>query len=373
MKKVCFVVSSPLTAKSFLKEPIYRLSNLCDVSLIVNLNGTDSGFLLKDFPVKQTIHFKIERKINIINDLICLFNLIKFFKKNKYDVIHSVSPKAGLISMLAGYLSNIPVRIHTFTGQVWSTKRGIFRFILKKIDSLISHCSTNLLTDSKSQLIFLKNQGFKKKINILGNGSICGVSLNRFNPSNIERENQRKKLKILKNETVFMFIGRINKDKGVIDLIEAFKKIDATEFPCSLFIIGNDENEIRFKYEFKNPNIHFFSYEENPENVLQACDVFCLPSYREGFGMSIIEASALEKPVICSDAYGLRDTIIDQETGLRHRVGDVGQLKQKIEYALLNPKKMKRMGKKGRIYVSKNFDQLYLLDEWENFYRKILK
>ena len=372
MKKICFVVSSPLTAISFLKEPINRLSKFYEIFLVVNLNGTDVN-LLRDLPLKRIIHFKIERKINIINDFICLIRLINFFRKNKYDAIHSLSPKAGFISMLAGYLSNIPTRVHTFTGQVWSTKKGIFRFILKKIDSLTSYCSTELLTDSESQLIFLRSQGFKKKINIFGNGSICGVSLNRFKPSNIERKNQRKKFKILDRETVFMFLGRINKDKGVIDLIEAFKKIDTNSFLCSLYLIGKDEDEIGSMYQSNYSNIHFLPHEKNPENILQACDVFCLPSYREGFGVSIIEASALEKPIICSDVYGLQDTIIEGETGLRHRVGDIYHLKQKIEFTMINPKKIKKMGVKGRVYVTKNFDQLLVLDEWEDFYRKILK
>ena len=371
MKKICFVVSSPMTVKSFLKEPISRLSKFYDVFLIVNLNNSDSS-LLRDLPLKKIVNFRIERKINIVNDFICLVKLIMFFKQNRYDVIHSISPKAGLISMLAGYFTYIPTRVHTFTGQVWSTKKGILRFILKKIDSLISLCATNLLVDSKAQLIFLRNQGVKKKINILGNGSICGVSLKQFKPTINVRKKQRKKMKILERETVFMFLGRINKDKGVIDLIEAFKKIDSAGLLCSLYIVGNDEDKIRSKYKFDQSNIHFYPYEKNPENILQACDVFCLPSYREGFGMSIIEASALEKPIICSDVYGLQDTIIEGQTGLRHKVGDINDLKHKIEFALSNPKKMEKMGINGRMYVSKNFDQVFLLSEWEKFYRRIL-
>ena len=113
-------------------------------------------------------------------------------------------------------------------------------------------------------------------------------------------------------------------------------------------------------------------FEKKPEELLQACDSFCLPSYREGFGLSVIEASALEKPIICSDAYGLADTIVQGETGLRHRVGDVDHLKKQLTFALNHPKEMRSMGKVGRKYVEDNYSEKRLLEEWENFYQKEL-
>ena len=106
--------------------------------------------------------------------------------------------------------------------------------------------------------------------------------------------------------------------------------------------------------------------------MLQACDTFCLPSYREGFGLSVIEASALEKPIICSDAYGLQDTIIEGETGLRHRVGEVAHLKEQLEWALEHPQAMREMGKQGRVYVAKNFSGNVLLEAWKSFYTNTL-
>ena len=169
-----------------------------------------------------------------------------------------------------------------------------------------------------------------------------------------------------------MFLGRLNKDKGVIDLIKAFGQLDQSKKPSSLFLVGHDEEQIKTRFQHVSPKIHFIPFEKKPEELLQACDSFCLPSYREGFGLSVIEASALEKPIICSDAYGLADTIIQGETGLRHRVGDVEHLKEQLSFALNHPKELNAMGKAGRNYVEANFSEKRLLKEWESFYKKQL-
>ena len=225
MKKICFIVSSPLTASSFLRGPISKLSKLFDIYLVVNLNNKHKD-LVNGLNVKKVFHFEIIRNINVFRDIVCLIKMIYFFKKNKFHAIHSVSPKAGLIAMLGGYISGIEIRIHTFTGQVWVTKKGVIRSALKFIDKLISKLSTLVLTDGRSQLEFLiKNKIVDKEAKVLGKGSISGVSLKKFNPVNKVRDKLRKQFNINKNQWVFMYLGRLKKDKGIIDLIEAFLKI----------------------------------------------------------------------------------------------------------------------------------------------------
>jgi glycosyltransferase involved in cell wall biosynthesis len=222
-------------------------------------------------------------------------------------------------------------------------------------------------------LRYLKEHGvINPAAQVLGKGSICGVSLTRFTPSVSLREERRKKLKLEENEWVFMFLGRLNHDKGVIDLIHAFRQLDQSKMPSSLFLVGHDEEQIKTRFQPISSKIHFIPFEKKPEELLQACDSFCLPSYREGFGLSVIEASALEKPIICSDAYGLADTIVQGETGLRHGVGDVDDLKQKLIYALNHREKLRAMGKAGRKYVKANFSEKRLLEEWKSFYKKQL-
>ena len=193
------------------------------------------------------------------------------------------------------------------------------------------------MVDGKSQLKFLfENNIAINKGKILGNGSIAGISTKRFNPSIIERKKQRKKLKIPNEEWVFMFLGRLNKDKGIIDLIKAFSLIDQSKNNCSLYLVGDDEEKIKEKFNSYSNKIFFIEHEKFPEKLMQACDTFCLPSYREGFGISIIEASALKIPIICSNIYGLNETVIDGLTGMKHQVGNITKIKC-LEYALLNP------------------------------------
>ena len=371
MKKLCFVVSSPATAMAFLKGPMQTLSKHYALHLIVNT--TDVTPLLAELPLKGVHVQAIERGINPIKDLNCLISMVRFLRKQQFDALHSISPKAGLMAMLGGLIANVPMRTHTFTGQVWATKKGLFLLLLKSMDLLIANCATHVLVDGKSQLAFLKEQSVvSENAGVLGKGSICGVSLERFSPSSTIREVRRKELSIPSDEWVFMFMGRLNKDKGIVDLIHAFSQLDQSKKPSSLFLVGHDEEQIKERFQHISPKIKFIPFEKKPEELLQACDSFCLPSYREGFGLSVIEASALEKPIICSDAYGLADTIVEGETGLRHRVGDVDHLKKQLTFALNHPKEMRSMGKAGRKYVEDNYSEKRLLEEWENFYQKEL-
>ena len=371
MKKLCFVVSSPATALAFLRGPMEVLAASYELHLIANTTHPEE--LLEELPIKAVHVFPIERGIRPLHDLRCLIQVIRFFRQVDFDALHSVSPKAGLMAMLGGYFAHTPLRTHTFTGQVWANKKGVFRFLLKAIDRLIARCATQILVDGKSQRQFLVDEGVvDSKAEVLGKGSICGVSLARFSPNSSLRVKRRKALGLSENEWAFMFLGRLNKDKGVIDLIHAFSELDQMEHTASLFLIGHDEEEIQARFQSVSNKIHFIPFEKKPEELLQACDTFCLPSYREGFGLSVIEASALEKPIICSDTYGLQDTIVKGKTGLRHRVGEVAHLKEQLLWALQHPEEMRAMGKNGRVYVEENFSGEVLLNAWKNFYAEKL-
>lgn len=368
MKKLCFIVSSPATALAFLKGPMHRLSKYYEIHLIAN--ALDEEHLYAELPIKQFHFIPIERGLNPFHDLYTLYQTIRFLRSNSFDALHSVSPKAGLMAMLGGFIVRAPKRTHTFTGQVWANKRGMLRFILKNVDRLIAGCATHVLVDGVSQLDFLREQRIvNSAAKVLGKGSICGVSLTRFKPQVEIRKKRRLDLGINDNEWVFMFLGRLNKDKGVVDLINAFVELKQMEKSCSLYLVGHDEENIEATYARLSNKIHFIPFDKNPETLLQACDTFCLPSYREGFGLSVIEAAALEKPIICSDAYGLKDTIITGETGLRHKTGEVTHLSSKLAYALNHPEEMRKMGLNGRKYVTDFFDEEILLQSWEGFYK----
>jgi len=376
MKKLCFVVSSPMTAEAFLKNHFEVLKNHFDIFLVSNLplNYNYDNINLKR---EKVIHLEILRNINLYNDLKALLKLNSIIKKYKFDIVHSITPKAGLVASLSGFISKTPLRIHTFTGQIWATRSGLFRFGLKCIDKLISTLVTHVLVDGASQLFFLKQNNIvnSKKATVLGNGSISGVDLEKFKPNILTRNSLREKYGISSSAIVFIFMGRLKKDKGVLDLANAFMKL-SKEFSSkelALFFIGPDEENLKNLIStslFLAP-INFIDFTSTPELYFQLGDVFCLPSYREGFGTSVIEASALELPVICSDIYGLRDAFIDKKTGLSFRVNDIEDLKNKMSYFVESPKKIKQFGENGGIFVREKFSARFVSNCLLNFYLEL--
>lgn len=375
-KKICFVVSTPVTAKAFLKNHVNALSEAFEVFLVANFEGF-TEVKLEGFNFTEIKDIPIERGINLKKDLEAFFKLKKYFKAMEFDVIHTVTPKAGLLGIMAGDFAGISVRVHIFTGQVWHTKTGLFKKLLIYMDKKIVARSTHILVDGESQRQFLIENNIIKTSNslVLGRGSISGVDSNRFTPDSAVRFKVRKELDIKSDDVVFMFLGRMNIDKGILELGKAFELLSSRISNCKLLLVGADEELMLPKLSkiiCNEGNLIYHGATNQPERYLQACDVFCLPSHREGFGTSIIEASLLEKPIICSDTYGLMETIIDNETGIRHKVRDVQSLTNAMEILSNDQELRMRLGKKGREYILQNFTAQQITQEWVAFYKNIL-
>ena len=372
MKKICFIISAPITAKAFLLKHFEYLSKDFEITVVANFENEHD---CKIPFVTHTHHVAIHRNINIIKDLSALYFLYKFLKNKKFDSTHSVTPKAGLIAALASWLSKTPVRIHIFTGQVWYTASGLKKAILKFLDKVIVRFATHILVDGESQRQFLIEEKIIKSSNskVLGKGSISGVDTDRFFTSDTIRKKYREELSFENNDIVFAFLGRMNTDKGILDLANAFHKLNQEFSNVKLLLIGFDEENMMEKInQIQQENIIFYGPTPKPEEALQAADIFCLPSYREGFGTSVIEASLLELPIICSDTYGLAETIIENKTGLRHQVKNVDQLFNQMKLLVTNEVTREFLGKNGRQYVLENFSANQISTEWLKFYQNIV-
>lgn len=375
-KKICFIVSSSLTVNVFLKNHFEVLSSEFEISLIGNFNNDELN-LLRDLNLKNIISIPICRKINIVSDLKAIYLLYTNFKKIKFDAIHSVSPKAGLLSAISGWAAKIKVRTHIFTGQVWASEKGFYRNFLKTFDKIITLFSTNILVDSCSQREFLIKEKIISYENsaVLGMGSISGVDMKRFQPNPVIRKKYRGELKINDSTVVFIFVGRLNRDKGILDLARAFKILLDESRDVFLLMVGPDEENMIENIKSllgNNDRFHFWGHSSHPEDILPSGDIFCLPSYREGFGTSIIEASSCELPIICSNIYGLEDAIINEQTGLRHQVRNVNDLYKQMLKLTLNEELRHKLGKNGKKYVSSNFSSELVSNAWLIFYREIL-
>ena len=373
-KKICFIVSTPYTAKVFLENHFESLSKQYEVYLVANLNDLELSNYSNPY-LQEIKHIPINRKINIIEDLKALFFLSKYLRENKFDAITTFTPKAGLIGIISGKLAGVNKRVHFFTGQVWHTKKRIFKYILILLDKLVVSLSTNILVDGRPQQEFLIQNNIITKRNslVLGRGTISGIDLVKFSPNPQVREKLRESLNYKKDDVVFMFLGRLNTDKGIFDLVKAFDMLAEIYSNVKLLIVGPDEENITGQLIQKaKDRYHIYGSTDSPEKLLQACDVFCLPSHREAFGLSIVEASACQKPIICSDTYGLQDTIVDGITGLRHITHDVNSLHEKMKYLVDCPSIRADMGCKGREYVEDFFSKQKITNLWFEYYNSLL-
>jgi glycosyltransferase involved in cell wall biosynthesis len=331
---------------------------------------------LSNVPIQEIKHVKITRRISLINDLRTLLHLSAYFKTMRFDAVHTLTPKIGLIGIFASRMVSIPNRIHIFTGQVWHTKKGIYKYFLMFLDRFTVWNSTHILVDGQPQRQFLIQNKIITWANssVLGKGSISGVDINRFIPNAIVKKEVRDQLGIKENEVVYMFLGRMNSEKGIKELAEAFNSLSNKHVNVRLLLVGGDEENMTpiVKQKVKNiKSVIFYGVTPTPERLIQACDIFCMPSYREGFGLSVIEASLLEKPIISSDTYGLMESIIENKTGIRHKVADVDSLYLAMEKLFYDQNLVNTLGKGGREYVLENFSAKTISEKWVEFYLKM--
>ena len=250
--KIFFVATAELAVNSFLVNHLSALAKKFDITVIVNTNNP--FFLVKQGLEVKCIVLKISREIRVFSDLFCLVRLVYLFIKYKPSAVHSITPKAGLLAMLAAFVTCVPFRVHTFTGQVWATKYGFVRFMLKSFDRVIASLATFNIVDSVSQQRFLINEKVLRRESsvVFGMGSVSGVDLKRFKTNKNVYADVRRELLISTEAFVFIYLGRLNKDKGILDLAHAFSFIKNKN--VYLLIVGPDEGV--FVDEIKKINSH---------------------------------------------------------------------------------------------------------------------
>lgn len=350
MKKLCYVATIPAVVHAFLRGHIQAAADKYEVTVICN--SADRHLL--DGLNARLILLSIERKPAPWRDMLVLFQLYKLFRRERFDIVHSIMPKTGIIAMLAAWLARVPTRIHTFTGQVWVTKHGVRRIVLKWFDKLIGSFAICALADSPSQRDFLVQEGVLSlgKAKVIGAGSICGVDPLRFHPDIKSRQTVRHSLGIAQNATVILFVGRLNRDKGVLELATAFDTIAKQRPDVEFLLVGAEEdvpfNRIQEICCAERERLHYVSFTSKPEHYMTAADIFCLPSYREGFGMTIIEAAASGVPTVASRIYGITDAVADGKTGLLFPVGNVTALTQALLKLITENELRQRMGNAAR-------------------------
>ena len=376
MKKICFVTASPLTLRVFMRNHILSLSEKYNVTAVADLSSED---LLDNWlPGVRLVPIPIARQINLLADLRELVALLLFFRKERFDVVHSVTPKAGLLTMIAARLAGIPIRIHCFTGQLWVTRQGFGRLLLKSIDCLMAANATHILADSLSQCEFLEKERIVRQglIKVLAKGSISGVDLDRFRPDEVVRLRIRQEWGVPPNACLLLFVGRLNRDKGVLDLAQAFADISFQRDDIWLVLVGPDEAGISKEFERlcgdTFSRVIRVNFTPTPEHAMAAADVFVMPSYREGFGSAVIEAAACGIPTVASRIYGLTDAVEENVTGLMHSPGDVAALSDCLRRFCNDRELRLKMGNVARVRVEENFSMSMVTKALVTYYEKLL-
>ena len=377
--KVAFVATAPLVVKFHLEPIIKKLKNEYEVVVLTNLSGEDENNFLEILPDGVLyIDTKMERKISFLKDLKTLFLLLRFFTKEDVDIVFTLSPKAGLLGSFASYIGGVPLRIHAFTGQVWQTKKGGFRSLLSWMDKLINLFSSKVLIDSYSQRKFLIDYNVVSENSslVLGDGSLVGVDTERFSSDSTIRKKIRQNAGVPWDTKIFLFVGRLDREKGILDLLEAFYYVNKIIGNTALWVVGPSEIDLSELYksldDISAKSVQFFPYTPNPENYMMAADVFCLPSYREGFGTVIIESAACGIPSIGSNISGLSDSIVNNKTGLLFNVKDIANLSAAMIKLAEDDSLRLTLGEQAMLRAREKFDQRIVVARLVKFLKKEL-
>ena len=344
----------------FFKGQIQELKKAFDMQLI-----SSPGKLFSEICNSEGVEgysIIIKREISIISDLRSLFRLINLFLRIKPFVIHGNTPKASLLSMLAGWISRVPIRIYYIHGLRYQGTLGFKRRLLISMEKLSCLFSTNIYTVSYGVKDTLwKDSITKKNVKIIREGSINGIDLSYFSPRNIDINDIYEKYNFNKDNFIYGFVGRLVKDKGIQELVHSFLKVNKDIPKTRLLLVGDFEDdsinsELKNKIFF-NKNIIYTGFQKDIRPFLKIMDTFVFPSYREGFGVSLIEASAMGVPIISSNIIGCNEIIVHKKNGILIPPKDETALLQAMKKLLLDAALRNALAKNARPMITARYEQ----------------
>lgn len=326
----------------------------------------------------RTVVVEMARHISIKQDIKSLWKMIGVFRREKPLMVHSMTPKAGMLCMVAAWLTRVPVRVHTFTGLVFPTAVGLKKKILMATDWLTCACATHVIPEGEGVKNDLLDNGITHKpIRVLGYGNCRGIDLDRFNPGDSDVKVEARKLR--KDDVfTFVFVGRLVGDKGINELVEAFEKLNKEIPNTRLLLVGPEEQDLdplkptTLKKIQSIEAIEAVGSQKDVRPWLVASDAFILPSYREGFPNVVIEAGAMGLPSIVTDINGSREIVMEGENGVIVPPRNANALYSAMKEFVERPDWVKAMGEKSRPLIARRFEQSFVRACLLDFYREIL-
>lgn len=378
--KIIRITTHPRTLYAFCRGLLTELSTDYEVIAV-----SSPGDRLDDLSQSEHIRcipVRMERPISLRKDIVSLFKLIKVFKEERPQIVHSMTPKAGLLSMVAAWTTGVPIRVHTFTGLVFPTSTGFKRKLLMLTDRITCACATHIIPEGEGVKHDLEHYGITSKpMRVLGYGNVRGIDLQYYSCTKEvldEAEKIRLSLGIAPSSLVFTFVGRLVRDKGINELVATFDKLYKQFTDIHLIFVGHDERKLdplnnnTLRIINDNPHIHAVGEKGDVRPWYAASDVLVFPSYREGFPNVVIEAGAMGLPSIVTDINGSREIIRQNENGVIIPSQDADALYQTMNKFINHPQRIKEMGEKARPLVASRYEQTFVRQCLKDFYKSAL-
>ena len=378
MKKLIRITTIPLSLEKLLEDQgryfkthyniTFVAANVQKLEVVAEQQGVDH------FPLEMT------RKITPLQDLFCLIRLYYFLRKEKPLIVHTHTPKAGIIGMLASCLAGVPIRLHTIAGLPLMEARGLKRSLLLAIEKLCYYCATKVYPNSKGLLSFVleKRLAPKEKLKIIGKGSSNGIDTDYFSKKKItdsQIKTLKKSLDLNTNDFIYCFVGRLVGDKGINELVNAFCEVNKAIPSSKLLLVGPYESDLdklsnqTQKIINTHTNIITTGFQADIRPYLAASNVFVFPSYREGFPNVVLQAVAMEVPCIVSDINGCNEIIQDEVSGAIVPPKQVTPLVKEMQVFYQNKNLCNTYAQKAKKYVRTHFERhqfwTYLLEEYK--------
>ena len=379
-KKIIRITTVPASLSILLKGQLKYMSDYYEV-IGVSSSGSQLTEVEQNEGVKTYV-VEMTRTISPLKDLKSLYQLYKFIKKEKPLIVHTHTPKAGTLGMLAAKLAKVPHRLHTIAGLPLLEAKGAKRKLLNTVEKITYASATLILPNSFGLLDIVKQHKFtnENKLKVIGKGSSNGIDTEHFKKSNVsesQQEQLKSKLGISDTDFVFIFVGRLVTDKGINELIDAFNTINRTNQNIKLLLVGTLETELdplnndTLQIIESNKNIISVGWQTDVRPYFAIADALTFPSYREGFPNVVMQACAMELACIVTDINGCNEIITNYKNGLIIPPKSKDNLLAAMQFFLDNTEKTKAFSKAARPIILENYKREVIWKELLNLYKSL--
>jgi len=383
MAKLIRVTTVPMSLKVLLRGQMKFMQEAGFQVIMVSADGKELQDVLE---YEKCPHKLIEmtRQITPLKDLTAIWKLYKFFKNEKPDIVHSHTPKAGLLAMLAAKMAGVKIRIHTIAGLRFMTSYGLTRSLLVRMEKITGRAATHVWPNSHSLLKYVQDNKLvtAKKMEVIGKGSSNGIDLSRFSKKSLSEAGTMKAKEVIGYDPSLIYllsVGRIVKDKGITELANVFDSLYRENNNLRLILVGSFEEKLDpldakvMQLIKDHPGIILAGWHDDVEYFMDIAQILVHPSHREGFPNVILQSGAMECPVVCSRIEGNIDIVDENINGLVFSVKDAEDLKTKLKHAIENPDEIRQMATRLRKKIEESFDRLYVREKLKEKYEILLK